>query len=353
MGLDLGALQQNIRRAGLRWQAGVTDNTDHSETLMGYRLGAVPPSTSLAERELRARSRPRPQADSGAGLPASWDWRNSGGFNYVTPIKDQGACGSCVAFGTIATFEARVLMALANPSAGVQLSEAHLYFCYGPSRGAIACPAGGWWPDQAFACLPLGVVPEDCFPYTSANQPCKLCPDASNRLTQVAASHTVSAVVDMQRELVLNGPLTACFTVYSDFYYHYVGGVYEYNSATSGAAVGGHCVSIVGYDNAQQCWIAKNSWGQNWGESGFFRMGYQNCGLDAEMWAIDAPITSAVWPIPTPDPPSPSPTPPPPPTEIDYPATCSMCSRCHEYRSATTATKCENCGHPASAHRAQ
>lgn len=328
----------------------MTANTDDSDTQVGNRLGAVPPSTSLAERELQARSRARPQADSGADLPTNWDWRNNEGANYVTPVKDQGYCGSCVAFGTIATLEARVVIALSNSFAGVRLSEAQLYFCYGLSRGAVACPAGGWWPDEAFACLPIGIVPEDCYPYSPVNQACNVCPDANNQLTQVSATHTVSAIEDMQRELTHNGPLTACLTVYPDFYYHYTGGVYEYNSATSGASVGGQCVSMVGYDNAQQCWIAKNSWGQSWGENGFFRIGYQNCGIDAEMWAIDGPITSAVWPIPTST--SSTQTSSTTSTEIDYPARCEICNRCSEYRSAANATKCENCGHPAASHRA-
>ena len=48
-----------------------------------------------------------------------------------------------------------------------------------------------------------------------------------------------------------------------------------------GEYVGGHCVCIIGYDDAQKCWIAKNSWGKGWGEQGFFRIGYGECGIDA------------------------------------------------------------------------
>jgi hypothetical protein len=50
----------------------------------------------------------------------------------------------------------------------------------------------------------------------------------------------------------------------------YIGGVYK----PSGARVGGHVVTIVGYNDIQQCWIVKNSWGTKWGEKGWFRMAY-------------------------------------------------------------------------------
>ena len=55
--------------------------------------------------------------------------------------------------------------------------------------------------------------------------------------------------------------MTACFTIYEDFFFYYTGGVYTYDEETSGDVIGGHCVQIVGYDDAQKCWIAKNSWG--------------------------------------------------------------------------------------------
>jgi hypothetical protein len=46
------------------------------------------------------------------------------------------------------------------------------------------------------------------------------------------------------------------------------------SAATRLSPPGYHCISVVGYDDAQQCWILKNSWGTGWGESGFMRMKY-------------------------------------------------------------------------------
>jgi len=77
-----------------------------------------------------------------AGMaPPSWDWRNVGGTNYVTAIRNQGGCGSCVAFGTLGSFES-VIKVRGGPT--TDLSEAHLFsrtrrmIC----RAAIHAPTG-------------------------------------------------------------------------------------------------------------------------------------------------------------------------------------------------------------------
>ena len=119
----------------------------------------------------------RPRAAT-AQPPSKVDWRKNRG-NFVSPVRDQAFCGSCVAFGTIAVLESMVKIAGQAPDLPVDLSEAHLYFCYGPDRGALPCPDGGWWPDDSFACLKTGVVDEVGFPYTDVDQPCRLGPDAA------------------------------------------------------------------------------------------------------------------------------------------------------------------------------
>jgi C1A family cysteine protease len=51
---------------------------------------------------------------------------------------------------------------------------------------------------------------------------------------------------------------------------------------------GGHCICVVGYSDTDSCWICKNSWGTGWGESGFFRIRYGDCGIDSAMYAVDS-----------------------------------------------------------------
>ena len=75
---------------------------------------------------------------------------------------------------------------------------------------------------------------------------------------------------EIKRALIEYGPLVICFPVYQDFMY-YKRGVYRHRW---GPRVGGHLVALVGYDDSKQCWIVKNSWGTEWGNHGWFKMGY-------------------------------------------------------------------------------
>jgi hypothetical protein len=265
------------------------------------RLGANPPGglETLQRREQTARSAAAQaegdQADgerAAAAAPAKFDWRHVSGASYVSPVKDQAGCGSCVAFGTTAVLESMVRIKAKEPGLLVDLSEAYAFFCLGPDNGAGPCPDGGWWPDDALAAMKNGITDEANYRYTDADQPCKRGSDWQSRLTKFSHSTTRSTLSSMKTYISTVGPMTACFTIYEDFYYYYTGGVYTYHENTSGDVIGGHCVQIIGYDDAQKCWIAKNSWGTGWGENGYFRIAYGSAGIDAEMWGIDGTITS-------------------------------------------------------------
>lgn len=92
--------------------------------------------------------------------------------------------------------------------------------------------------------------------------------------------------------LSTRGPLIACFTVFDDFY-SYRSGVYRH---VWGNIVGGHCISIIGYDDANGCWLCKNSWGAGWGESGFFRIGYGEGGIELwQVYAVDGVEPLKTW----------------------------------------------------------
>jgi hypothetical protein len=231
----------------------------------------------------------------------SIDWRNVGGKSYVTSIKDQGNCGSCVSFGTAATMESAMRIARQLPVNGSRagaeqdLSESHLFYC-GTSN---ACGVG-WWPTAALTfATNTGVVSLATYPYTAGNQACSPPNQWGTIVTKVGGSHAINTVADMKTWLATKGPLIACFTVYQDFF-SYAGGVYTHHT---GGLAGGHCVCCIGYDDANNAWICKNSWGTNWGESGFFRIAYGQCGIDSTMWAVDSlaqnftPVSRAAGPL--------------------------------------------------------
>ena len=81
------------------------------------------------------------------GAPASFDWRNVDGANYITAIKDQGGCGSCVAFGTVATLEGTYQAGRGDAATGIDLSEAQLFYCGAGGEG-YNCETG-WYADHA------------------------------------------------------------------------------------------------------------------------------------------------------------------------------------------------------------
>ena len=88
----------------------------------------------------------------------------------------------------------------------------------------------------------------------------------------------------MKANLVNNGPQITGMAVYDDFF-SYKSGIYKH---VAGDLAGYHCVNVIGYDDNEGCWICKNSWGTGWGESGFFKIAYGECGIDDAfgMWDI-------------------------------------------------------------------
>ncbi|NPV05479.1 MAG: hypothetical protein HPY67_12190 [Syntrophaceae bacterium] len=251
-----------------RWQAGETSMTRLSPAVRRARLGLVKPVLA-AGAEVMVMAEPPV-----VGAPPSLDWRSNGG-NFVTPVRDQGACGSCWAFATTAALESSILRAENTPGVDLDLSEQVLISC-GMSGSNDAGSCGGGVIQYASDYIrDTGLPLETCYPYAATDGTCGSACGARSSATYTIASWahvtttspTVSAIRDA---LVSYGPLVTTMDVYSDFY-SYTGGVYTH---TSGTLEGGHAVLIVGYSDAGQYFIVKNSWGTGWGESGYFRIAY-------------------------------------------------------------------------------
>ncbi|HEY4375636.1 MAG TPA: C1 family peptidase [Acidimicrobiales bacterium] len=294
MTVDVARLQGALDRVGARWQAAEQPAATMGRLDFAVRLGFVPGPgrPSLAARELAART--GFGATSGAddpATPAASDWRSEQGHDWVTPVKDQGDCGSCVAFGSTAAVEAACRIAAATPSLDIDLSEADLFYCVAGSQGRTCDgPAGGWWPEGALdAYRDVGVPPESCFPYVAGDQRCHQVTDPHAPFTKITGWKRLHGVGAGRAWIAEHGPVVACLSVYDDFR-AYSSGVYHH---VDGDLLGGHCVCLVGFDHATECWIAKNSWGTGWGDGGFFRIGYGQCGIDQEMWAIDGVVAAA------------------------------------------------------------
>jgi C1A family cysteine protease len=277
--LTVSKVREEIARSGAGWQAEENPISRLPMEEKRRRLGLAPPPGELSLMEVMQRSAPA-HAGAAPGAPTAFDLRNVKGNNYITPIRDQGNCGSCVSFGSVATIEGSIAWQQKKPNPTTNLSEAQLYYCYGAKEN-VTC-ATGWWPNKALAyCISGGLVDDQCFPYTAGDQPCKLCPDWQKRLTKIKSTTVLTGnAAAMKQWISSKGPIVGCFIVYDDFF-NYKSGVYKH---VTGNEAGGHCISIVGYDDSTSCWICKNSWGTGWGEKGFFRIAYGECGM--ETWQV-------------------------------------------------------------------
>jgi len=278
--LSLTDLQSALSDASATWQAGDTPLSALSAEEQASFLGLSVTDAELeAGAKMTAAAETLSTARGAIAAPSSVDWRNHSG-NFVTPIRDQKSCGSCVSFGTLATIEARANIVNGTPGQNRDYSEAYLFYC-----GCGNCCGTGWnfAPALEF-CKTKGVAAESAFPYTPGNQACKagVAPQF-----KISGYSSVSAVADRKKALAERGPVVAGLAIYQDFF-SYRSGVYRH---VTGALAGYHAVCVIGYDDAQKCWIAKNSWGPAWGESGFFRIGYGEAMIDTSFafWEPQVP----------------------------------------------------------------
>ncbi len=281
--LDLGQLRADLEEAGRPWEMDEhTSLAEMTEEQRERRLGFVPPPGALTLAEAVRADKAATYVtmetialESGITAPAAFDHRNVNGRNFTTPVKDQGGCGSCVAFGTVAVMETTYRRQINNEHFAVDLSEAHLFYCHGAEEGRNC--QNGWFPDAALdKARDKGVTFESIYPYTGTQQSCQVGSGWENSLARVAGRTKLDTRLKMKEWISTRGSITGCFIVYQDFF-SYRSGVYRH---VSGASAGGHCVEIVGYDDSQGCWICKNSWGTNWGEGGFFRIAYGECQIE-------------------------------------------------------------------------
>ncbi len=267
--------------AKARWRAAETPVSLLSEAQQKRLLGAVPSAEVTAT--MAAMAAAPPQAAPAPAFAPAVDWRNKNG-NHVSAVKDQGGCGSCVSFGCVATIES---MAHIERGTWVDLSEADSHFC--SSHGANC---SGWWPDQ---CLDQtksrGVCDEACFPYASAfpnndiwagPPACKLCTDRDARAVKITNRVQLLDATAAKNHLSSVGPVAGCMDVFQDFF-SYGGGVYHH---VSGSLAGGHCMVVIGYSEAEQCWIVKNSWNTTWGVGGFGKIAYADFKFNSQFYPM-------------------------------------------------------------------
>jgi hypothetical protein len=281
---EIDAIRSMIIEKRLSWLAGETSLSRLSTPEKLKHLGLVVPEDEKKKiQELIAREKAQTLEQAPVFIyPGEWDWRQVSGKNWTTPIRDQRQCGSCVAFATVALIESNLEIFRRNPDLNPNLSEADLFF-----RGCGNCCDRGWYFTSALRYAQQSGIPDEaCFPYDSDQS--RSCPDRANRIVKINSWKTLPNASQAKEWLVTRGPLMTGMNVYEDFYY-YNGGVYR---EAYGGYIGDHAVCIVGYNDAQRYWICKNSWSAEWGENGWFKIGYGECGMGSSFGFYAVQFTS-------------------------------------------------------------
>ncbi|VDN07214.1 unnamed protein product [Thelazia callipaeda] len=203
-------------------------------------------------------------------LPPHIDWRK---FGAVTPVKDQGYCGSCWAFSATGALEAQHFM---KTGVLIQLSEQNLMDC-SYEYGNEGCDGGLAIFAYDYVQNNNGIDTEDKYPYEGIDGQCRY--NVENRGTTCLTSAVLTRYneVQLQADIVDKGPIAV--SIDASYISDYDTGIFESSECST---FPNHAVLVVGYGSEEvvkkdkkvkkDYWIIKNSWGRNWGENGYLRL---------------------------------------------------------------------------------
>merc|ERR1719389_992372 len=208
----------------------------------------------------------------GAASPV--DWRENGAVNEV---QDQGQCGSCWTFSTMASFEAAEFIANGNLE---KFAEQQLVDCvrlmHGCNGGNVAV---------AFNYLKKhDAMYETNYRYTAKDGTCEYAAGSGAR---VANAYTVpKSDATAMKEVVSQTPVSVAIQADQRVFQTYKSGIFD--SSSCGTQLD-HATNVVGWgeEDGQEFWIMRNSWGTTWGESGYMRIaiedGHGICGIQMQV----------------------------------------------------------------------
>jgi len=209
-------------------------------------------------------------------VPASWDWRTEGA---VTSVKNQGQCGSCWSFSATANIEGQYFL---KHNSSISFAEQQFVDC-----DTIDAGCNGGLMTNAFTYLKGtdGLETYADYPYTAVQGTCVY--KSSKAVAKVSGYFNVSTNETLiAAALYATGPLAIAADATT--WQFYIGGIL--GSLTKGYLCGttlDHGVTLVGYgaSGSTEFWIVKNSWGADWGESGYLRVirGYDACGMNLDV----------------------------------------------------------------------
>ncbi|XP_063147039.1 procathepsin L-like [Candoia aspera] len=216
------------------------------------------------------------QESASPEVPKHVDWRPSG---YVTPIKDQGNCGSCWAFSATGALEA---LHFKETRRLVSLSEQNLVDCSW-EQGNEGCDGG--YMNWAFNYVRdnKGINSEHTYPYKAKDGPCRC--DPQDRVVRCAGLVNITKHSEraLEQAVARTGPVSVGVDA-SEFMFYRSGIFFRKGCGkflNHGMLVVGYS-SITGNKKIKKYWILKNSWSKTWGESGYMRLArraHNHCGV--------------------------------------------------------------------------
>merc|ERR1712055_780537 len=211
-------------------------------------------------------------------LPTDMDWRKNGS---VTPVKNQGHCGSCWAFSATGSLEGQHYKKTGHL---VSLSEQQLVDC---STANYGCQGG--WVYKAFDYIKThhGIASESAYPYKGVKGHCHFhTNDAVATLTGWVHVRGGSET-DLQAAVSQKGPISVAIDASHRGFQMYKHGVYHDSNCSPRNL--NHAVLVVGYgqETGGKYWLVKNSWGRSWGNQGYINMAkdrHNHCGIASQAY---------------------------------------------------------------------
>jgi len=255
---------------GLNYRLGHNEFSDlAADEFFASKLGFAKSNTNRGTYSRKVHA--APSTEELSGLASSVDWVTAGA---VTPVKNQGQCGSCWSFSATGSMEGAYFK---SQGTLLSFSEEDLVQC----NTVTDSGCNGGLMDNAFAWVETnGIASESAYPYTSGTGTAGTC-DASKKANPVAyisgytdvTSNSQSAL----QSAVAQQPVSIAIEADRSVFQLYSGGVMDSTSCGTNLD---HGVLVVGYDTSGSSpyWKVKNSWGSSWGEAGYIRLGMARSG---------------------------------------------------------------------------